>query len=63
MRGGWKSSEHGAISVVQVWGIVATAIGLSVLYRRKVGGIATVLLGLYVVIVGTLAYFFGRFMA
>jgi len=53
----------GAISVVQVWGIVATAIGLSVLYRRKVGGIATVLLGLYVVIVGTLAYFFGRFMA
>lgn len=52
----------GSISVFQVWGIIVTSIGLSVLYRRKTGGIATTLLLIYLAFVACGAYFFGRFM-
>lgn len=53
----------GGISIFQIWGIVVTAIGLSVLYRRKTGGIAAVLMLVYLAFTAVAAYFFGRFMA
>lgn len=40
----------GVIDVFIVWWIIVLAIGLAVLYRRKTGTIATVLLGVYTVI-------------
>jgi hypothetical protein len=53
----------GAISVFQIWGIVVTAIGLAVLYRRKTGGIAVTLLVIYLAFTACMTYFFGKYMA
>ena len=48
----------GSINPFTVWGIIVTAIGLGVLYRRKTGPIATTLLVLYGVIAAGVAVFF-----
>lgn len=47
----------GFINPFTVWGIVVTAIGLGVLYRRKTGPIALTLLALYGVIAAGVATF------
>jgi hypothetical protein len=47
-----------SINVFSIWGVIVTAIGLGVLYQRKSRSIAVALLGIYVVIVGCIAYFF-----
>ena len=47
----------GSIDLFLVWGIVILALGLSVLYKRRMGPIAAVLLGLYLsfsIIVGAI---------
>jgi len=48
----------GAINPFTVWGIVVTAMGLGVLYKRKTGPIAITLLVLYGVIAAGAAMFF-----
>jgi hypothetical protein len=50
----------GFIDPFRVWGIIVTAIGFSVLYRRKAGSIATVLLILYGLIAAGVAAFLSR---
>ena len=51
------------IDIFRVWGIVVTAIGLAVLYKRKPAGIAIALIVLYVALVLVLATLFPSFMA
>lgn len=41
----------GGIDLFFIWWIVSVSIGLGVLYKRRTGGIATTLLGIYVLIV------------
>jgi hypothetical protein len=48
------------IDPFRVWGLIVTAIGFSVLYRRKAGSIATVLLILYGLIAAGVAAFLSR---
>jgi Yip1 domain len=48
------------ISVFGVWGIIVTAIGLGVLYRRKSGSIAIALMAIYLLIAGGVAAFMSR---
>ena len=50
----------GFINPFQVWGIIVTAIGLGVLYRRKSGGIAIALMIVYAVIAGGFAMWLSR---
>jgi Yip1 domain len=50
----------GSISVFSIWGLIATAIGLGVLYRRNSRNIAVTLILLYVLIVGGLVMMFSR---
>jgi hypothetical protein len=50
----------GGIDLFRVWGIVVTAIGLSVLYRRKTANIAIALFIVYGVIVAGIAAFLSR---
>jgi len=47
----------GSIDLFLVWASISLAIGLGVLYKRRTGPIATVLLGLYVVIALVVAFF------
>jgi hypothetical protein len=47
----------GSIDLFLVWATISLAIGLGVLYKRRTGPIATVLLGLYVVIALVVAFF------
>jgi hypothetical protein len=46
----------GAIDLVLIWWIVNLAIGIGVLYKRRTGGIATSLLGVYAVIALVIAF-------
>jgi len=46
----------GSIDLFFIWWMVSLAIGIGVLYKRKTGGIATSLLGLYVVIALIVAF-------
>ena len=46
----------GSIDLFFIWRMVSLAIGIGVLYKRKTGGIATSLLGLYVVIALIVAF-------
>jgi len=50
----------GSISVFSIWGLITTAIGLGVLYRRNSRNIAITLLLIYVLIVGGLVMMFSR---
>jgi hypothetical protein len=45
-----------AIDLVLVWWVVTLSIGLAVLYRRRTGGIAITLLGLYVLFALVIGY-------
>ena len=57
------SNFLGSIGLFQVWGIVVCAIGFGVLYRRKAGTIAVVLLAIFLAFMALFAYlpsFFGR---
>jgi hypothetical protein len=47
----------GSIDLFFVWATISLAIGLGVLYRRRTGPIATVMLGLYVGIALVIAFF------
>jgi len=47
----------GSIDLFYVWATISLAIGLAVLYKRRTGPIATVLLGIYVVIALVIAFF------
>ena len=47
----------GSIDLFLVWATINLAIGLGVLYKRRTGPIATVMLGLYVVIALVIAFF------
>ena len=47
----------GSIDLFLVWATINLAIGLGVLYKRRSGPIATVMLGLYVVIALAIAFF------
>ena len=47
----------GSIDLFLVWATINLAIGLGVLYKRRTGPIATVMLGLYVVIALAIAFF------
>jgi len=50
----------GFIDPFRVWGVVVTAIGLAVLYKRKSASIATALLILYALIAGGVAAWLSR---
>ncbi len=50
----------GFIDPFTVWGIIVVSIGLSVLYKRKSGSIATILFVLYGLIAGGFAAYFSR---
>ena len=52
---GFLSSFLGGIGFFQIWGLVVTAIGLGILYRRKPTGIAIFLISVYLVIVAGFA--------
>jgi hypothetical protein len=39
-----------SIDLFLIWWLIVLAIGISVLYKRRPGGIATTLIGIYVVI-------------
>ena len=47
----------GSIDLFLVWATISLAIGLGVLYKRRTGPIATVMLGLYVAIALIVAFF------
>jgi hypothetical protein len=46
-----------SIDLILVWWVITLAIGLGVLYKRRTGGIATTLLGVYLVIAILIATF------
>jgi hypothetical protein len=48
----------GGIGLFQIWGLIVTAMGLGVLYRRKTTGIAVFLIGIYLVVVAGFAAVF-----
>jgi hypothetical protein len=50
--GSLLASFLGAINVFSVWGLIVTAVGLGVLYHRRPGWIATILIAIYLVVVG-----------
>lgn len=50
----------GYISVFGIWGIVVTAIGFGVLYRRKSSNIAIALMVVYILFAGGMAAFMSR---
>jgi hypothetical protein len=52
----------GSISVFNLWGIVVTAIGLSVLYRRNARNIAIGLLVVFLLLMYGFSSLFGSFM-
>jgi hypothetical protein len=52
----------GSISVFNVWGIIVTAIGLSVLYRRNARNIAIVLLVVFLLVMYGFSSLFGSIM-
>jgi hypothetical protein len=47
----------GSIDLILVWWLISLSIGLAVLYKRRTGGIATSLIGVYVVIAFIIAFF------
>jgi hypothetical protein len=49
------SKMLGAIDFFWLWWLVSVAIGLGVLYKRPTKGIATALIGIYVVLAVTIA--------
>jgi Yip1 domain len=52
----------GSISVFNIWGLIVTAIGLSVLYRRSARNIAIVLIVVFLLFMYALSSVFGSFM-
>jgi hypothetical protein len=53
---GFVAKFLGSIDLFLVWWIVSLSIGIGVLYKRRTGGIATSLLGLYAVIALIVAF-------
>ncbi len=58
---GFLARFLGFLSVFSIWGTIVTAIGLSVLYRRKAGGIAVGLLALSAAFAAVAATVMGMF--
>ena len=56
--GGFLTNFLGGIGVFPIWGLLVTAIGLGVLYRRGTTGIAIFLIAIYLVIVAGFAAIF-----
>jgi hypothetical protein len=56
--GSFLANFLGGIGIFQIWGLIVTAIGLGILYRRKTTGIAITLIVVYMVIVAGFAAFF-----
>ncbi len=56
--GGFLANFLGGIGVFQIWGLIVTAIGLGILYRRKTTGIAVALIVAYLIIVAGFAAVF-----
>jgi hypothetical protein len=50
----------GSVGVFTIWGIMVTAIGLAVLYKRKTRNIAITLMAVYVLFVAGIAAFMSR---
>ena len=56
--GGFLTNFLGGIGVFPIWGLIVTAIGLGILYRRSATGIAIFLIAVYLVIVAGVAAIF-----
>jgi hypothetical protein len=52
----------GTLSVFMLWGLIVTAIGLAVLYRRNARNIAIALIVTYLMVAAAVFSIFGRFM-
>lgn len=59
-EGSFMANFFGAVSVFTIWGIIVTAIGLAVLYKRKTRNIAITLLAVYFLVVAGVSAFLSR---
>lgn len=59
-EGSFVANFAGMIDVFRIWGVIVTAIGLAVLYRRKTQPIAITLFAIYAVIAIGVAAFMSR---
>lgn len=58
--GSFLANFFGSVGVFTIWGIIVTAIGLAVLYKRKTRNIAITLMAVYFVVVAGIAAFMSR---
>jgi hypothetical protein len=58
--GSFLANFFGSVGVFTIWGIIVTAIGLAVLYKRKTRNIAITLMAVYFLVVAGVAAFMSR---